>query len=150
MAKTGGWSAVAIFGYAVLRCKAGYIDGGLSGLEMEIRGLIEALRIAKSMECIHADFYSDSTEAIWAIQSGYGGRISKLFMSLFNEGIQILHQQQNWTLNHSFWEDNSISDYLANKARLSRWEWNNRNAIPLLPEYASKLVIATAVPISTN
>lgn len=69
---------------------------------MEIRGLIEALRLAKIMDRIHAEFYSDSTEAIWALQSGYGGGISDTFMPLFNEGIGILHQQHNWTLNHSF------------------------------------------------
>lgn len=48
----GGWASVAIFGDIILRCKADFQIGSISGLEEEIKGMVEALLLEKGMDCI--------------------------------------------------------------------------------------------------
>lgn len=57
----------------VERCVAYFKEDCGSGLEVEIRGIMVALRLTNNLGCSIAWFFSDSIEAIWSVQNGGGG-----------------------------------------------------------------------------
>lgn len=125
--KTGGWATVAIYGNIILRCKVGFNSDSDSSVEEEIRGLVESLKMAKKMGCIKANFFSDNTDTIWAMQRGFGG--SNKCVSLISKGLSLLKDNLGWNIYHVFREDNLISDFLAQKGRVALWKWESEYAI---------------------
>lgn len=72
----------------IIICKAGFNYESELGLEEELRGMVESLKMAKNMVCVSANFFFDSTDIIWSLQKGFGGGDRRL--ALIMEGVELL------------------------------------------------------------
>lgn len=78
----------------IIRCVTGY-----SSLEMEIMGILGALRLANDMDCKTANFFSGSVEAIWNFQVGVG---SDVLSKEMEAGLTIIRSNPGWRFHHIF------------------------------------------------
>lgn len=91
-----------MFGNLIIRCKTGFHTGIISALEMELKALIETIHSAKEMKCISAKIFSDSTYAIWALQSGITCQGANSCVDHFNSAVSWLYKNPQWTIHHIF------------------------------------------------
>lgn len=70
--KSGGFGVVVWESDSSMECAAGCWSDCGSGFEAEIYAIVEGLKIAESHQASDARIFSDSVEAIWALQSGLG------------------------------------------------------------------------------
>lgn len=132
-AKRGGWASVTLSGNSILHGKTGFSDVSSSGFEEELKGMVTALRLAKDKHCLSANFFCDSTDINWRLQSGAGGGPDNL-LNILMEATTILRDNPKWNLIHIFREENVVADFLAHKSRIDRWRWESDDAIPMIPK----------------
>lgn len=142
----GGWATVVLFDNLIIRCKAGITTASRTVMEVEVRGFLESIKMAEVMGCPRANFFSDSTDTIWAFQTGICRNNNCL--PLIREGISLLHDHPGWKIHHVFREENTISDYLAHKARINLWTWDSDVSVPLLPVDVSLQLSKLVSPFS--
>lgn len=70
--RDGGWAAIAFDGNMKIRLVVWHSSECISGLDVELHGIITALRLANDLGCRSANFLSDCVEAIWSLHMGYG------------------------------------------------------------------------------
>lgn len=75
-------------------------------------------------------FFTDNTDLTWYLQSGRG---ADYLLPMLKATISILRQHPSWSITHIFREENTIADFLANKARKDFWGWSLTDAIPRIP-----------------
>lgn len=117
----GGCSAVCQKRDCITTCTAKYLEFCNSVLDAEVNGIVLGLKLALANNFARVVLHSDSTEAIWAFQSGVTNVATLL--PLIREGSQILKNNLQWSLGHVYRENNISSDMLAKKARMNRWSW---------------------------
>lgn len=131
----GGWAAIVVVNNKILRCHDGFNINSNSAFEEELYGIIGAFCMAHEMGLTSANFFCDSTDIIWSLNSGSGGHDSLL--DIMTEAISLLRKNPGWKLLHLLREDNALSDFLAHKARTDHWKWEAADVIPLIPRAIS-------------
>lgn len=140
LTQTGGAAAVAMCNECILFCQAKFLELCESALEAEILGVVIGLKLAAQNKCRKVVLHVDSTEAIWALQSGSveATRIA----GILKEGLQLLEDNPNWGLSHVFRENNIVTDFMAKKARMDKWNWEFELAIPrCLPRFSESIIL---------
>lgn len=127
----GGWASLLCEGNSVIRCFAACSTDCGSAYETELKGLVSAFRMASALSLGSAIFFSDSTDILWAFQSGSGP--SEQLAHIFEEGVALLRTNPGWRIDHVGRDSNGLADWLANKARTQRWHWEFSYAIPWFP-----------------
>lgn len=107
-----------------------------STLEAEIIGVVIGLKLAVQNKFRKVVLQVDSTEAIWALQSG--SVEASRTVGILNERFQLLKDIPNWGLCHVFRENNEVTDFMTKRARMDKWNWEVENVIPrCLPRFIS-------------
>ncbi|CAM8888420.1 unnamed protein product [Rhodiola kirilowii] len=124
----GGLAAVAVTGDTILCCRAEWYHNCVSVFDMECKAILAGLSLAKTHQWGLVSIRSDSSNGLWAIQTGAWH--TEVFSQEAKEGMSLLAAHKEWSLNFIFREDNILADRLAKKARTDRWSWNAFDAIP--------------------
>lgn len=90
----GCWAAVASDEKLIIRCVAEFNSECESGTEVELRGIVVALRLTNELGCRSAYFFSDSVEAIWSLLSGFGG--VEGVSETMEEGLSLVRNNPGW------------------------------------------------------
>ncbi|CAM8965691.1 unnamed protein product [Rhodiola kirilowii] len=126
--RIGGWGVVYILEGKVEAIKAGWLEGAGSSFEAECNAIMEGFKLAEQRDVQKVRIATDSKEALWAINLGTWSRDMNL--EIIKNCLIRLEEHPGWTLVNIAREKNTTADWLARKARLSRWSWSVEGAIP--------------------
>lgn len=117
--KRGGFGCVAWKGKSLVGCSAGVVPVCSSAIATEIQGIVAGLLLAEALNARHAQIMSDSSEAIWALQSG--GGVPDDCAQLAMLGLNVFERNPYWRLVLIPREVNGLADFLAKKANSRSW-----------------------------
>ncbi|CAM8974659.1 unnamed protein product [Rhodiola kirilowii] len=100
----GGYAVVALYKDQVLCCSAKWQRNCSSVLEVEGLALLEGIAMAKRWGWASVCFFSDNTDALWALQTGQWNAIGNI--QAVRNGFELLAKQPNWLLRFTFRENN--------------------------------------------
>ncbi|KAL9688142.1 hypothetical protein QQ045_032557 [Rhodiola kirilowii] len=122
------------FGVAVFKegqlalVRAGWEDNCSSVLDAECRAILLGLEAAEEQQFETAVFCSDSREALWALNlAAWKDGVSLCWIE---RCLQHLDDHPNWQLRGIPRKQNCVADWLARKARTSKWIWQQGQEIP--------------------
>ncbi|KAL9675120.1 hypothetical protein QQ045_003321 [Rhodiola kirilowii] len=126
--RIGGFAAVAVQNDIILACRAKWLIECSTVREAECLALMEGIALAEGGGWSKVYIASDSSEAIWAVQTGNWDM--KSVYEEAKKGMELLANHPEWTFSLIFREDNWRADALAKKARRDLWSWEQMEAIP--------------------
>ncbi|KAL9668395.1 hypothetical protein QQ045_002776 [Rhodiola kirilowii] len=112
----------------VLWTLALWTRSGCYASEVEGMALLHALHLVTSLKFPKARFETDSTEVYKAITTGIG--LDDWCCSLSKAVLELLNENPSWQVLLIRREDNSLTDFMASKARRESWTWDSRVSVP--------------------
>ncbi|KAL9670481.1 hypothetical protein QQ045_008034 [Rhodiola kirilowii] len=132
-AKEAGAGVVVCLEGKVEVARAEWANNISSVLEAECRAIKLGLKVAEELQFNRVTLLSDSSEVIWALNMGVwrsGGCGAEL-----KECIKLLEEHPCWSIGSINRESNAAADWLAKRARVEKWEWRDKHAIPFAPPF---------------
>ncbi|CAM8885253.1 unnamed protein product [Rhodiola kirilowii] len=126
--KEAGVGAVLLWRGTVARAFVRRIENTKSAVEAELRALRLGMELAEEMGLTKVSIFSDSCEAIWALNLGCWR--SKMAVLVLKDCISVLDAHPEWQLGSIFRESNGMADWLTRKARVDGGEWADTSSIP--------------------
>ncbi|CAM8956265.1 unnamed protein product [Rhodiola kirilowii] len=126
--KSGGAAAVLLSRSSIDGVRANYLENCNSVLDAELRAIEIGAKMAMELKLPKVKIFSDSREALWAINMGSWRPGTQL--SMIKECIRLLDEQPGWVLGGISREANAVADSFAKKARIDKWSWSSLGAVP--------------------